>query len=95
MSKLSLKDRIYNYIKARPGQRIPSGEIQRLVVTHTKHTPANATRRLRELAEDGLLAVDYDRGHAVYWYEEPKTKQVRREEFTENGVRIYYETVRT
>lgn len=48
--------------------RIPSGEIQRLVTTHTTYTPANATRRLRELAEEGELKVDLVKGHAHYTY---------------------------
>lgn len=85
MSKRSLKDRIYAYCQARPGVRIPSGEIQRLVTEKTSYTAANATRRLRELAEDDLLQVEYIKGHAHYWYQASGTRQVR-EVVIEGGV---------
>ncbi len=78
MKKQSLKERILAYYQSRPGERVPSGEIQRLVTTKTKYTAANATRRLRELAEDGILQVDYERNHAIYWWEAPATRTVRR-----------------
>lgn len=85
MPKRSLKDRIYAYCKARPGVRIPSGEIQRLVTEKTSYTAANATRRLRELAEDGLLEVEQVKGHSHYHYKAPGVRQVR-EVVIEGGV---------
>ena len=69
MPKLTLRNRLLAYYRKRPNQRIASGDIQRIVVATTSYTPANATRRLRELAEDKLLMVDYKKGHAIYWYE--------------------------
>lgn len=93
MSRQSLKERILAYYQAHPGERIASGDIQRLVTTKTKYTAANATRRLRELAEDDILQVDYVKGHAVYWWDAPATKTVRRV-VVENGVaREIIETV--
>jgi len=93
MSRQSLKDRILSYYKARPGVRIASGDIQRLVTTKTSYTAANATRRLRELAEDGLLAVDYVKGHAHYRYDAPATKTVRRVVVTGGVAREIVETI--
>lgn len=92
---LSLKDRIFKYLEARPGVRVPSGEIQRLVAERTKYTPANATRRLRELAEDELIQVEQVKGHSHYTYTPPATRQVRRIEYTETGVREVIELVPT
>ncbi len=66
MKKLTLKDRILAYYRKNEGQWIASGEIQRIVTQSTKYTAANATRRMRELAEDNLLEVEYRKNHA--WY---------------------------
>ena len=85
MAKLTLRNRILAYYRKRPGQHIASGEIQRIVVEQTKYTPANATRRLRELAEDGLLKVEYRKSHAFYWYE-PTLYQVQSRRVVIDGV---------
>lgn len=69
--KVSLKDRLFAYHKARPGMLIPSGEMQRVVTQHTSYSAANATRRLRELAEEGELQVELIKGHAHYRYVPP------------------------
>jgi DNA-binding transcriptional ArsR family regulator len=92
MSELSLKDRIYAYCQKRPGVAIPSGEIQRLVVERTSYTPANASRRLRELAEDGLLKVEQVKGHAHYTYQ-PTVRKVRRVEVVDGVAREVFETI--
>lgn len=56
---------------------IASGEIQRLVTERTKFSPSNATRRLRELREDGLLEQKLVKGHAFYRYiPQTKTKTI-------------------
>lgn len=65
-AQMSLKERILAYYKAHPGQWIASGDIQRMVTEKTTYTAANATRRLRELAEDGELEVEYRKNHAYY-----------------------------
>lgn len=93
MAKKSLSDRLVAYFKARPGVRIASGDIQRLVTTKTSYTAANATRRLRELAEDGILTVDYIKGHAHYTYAET-TKTIRRVEVVGGVAREIVETVK-
>ena len=93
MPKRPLKDRIYAYCQARPGVRIPSGEIQRLVTEKTSYTAANATRRLRELAEDGLLSVEYVKNHAHYTYEPPASKRVRRVKIEDGKAVEYWEEI--
>lgn len=93
MKKRSLTQRLIDYFKARPDQHIASGDIQRLVTTKTTYTASNATRRLRELAEDGTLKVEYIKGHAYYWYESPKSKVVRRVEVINGVAKEIYETI--
>lgn len=62
----SLKERIYKYFLKNHTTCIASGEIQRLVMANTKHSPSNATRRLRELVTEGKLEVMYRKGFAYY-----------------------------
>ena len=91
--KLTLKERLLRYLQARPGVYVASGELQRLTVERTSYTAQNAGRRLRELAEDGIIEVDYRKGHAFYCWNPPKTRTVRRV-VIENGVaREIIETV--
>lgn len=63
---MTLKQRLYNYMLKQHTEFIPSGELQKLVMLHTSYTPSNASRRLRELENEGLLEVKYMRGHAHY-----------------------------
>lgn len=74
--KTSLRQRILSYYQRNTGVWIASGEIQRLVTNNTKFSPSNATRRLRELQNDGLLEVKYEKGHALYRYI-PHSKRVQ------------------
>lgn len=85
MPTLTLKERLLRYLQARPGVRVSSGELQRLTVERTTYTAQNAGRRLRELAEDGIVEVSYTKNHAYYTYQPPKTQQVR-EVVVEGGV---------
>jgi DNA-binding transcriptional ArsR family regulator len=62
---MTLKERLARYMRNNHGW-IASGDIQRLVSEKTSYTPSNASRRLRELAEEGVLEVQIRRGHA--WY---------------------------
>lgn len=65
MSRTSLKERLLKWLRHHPGY-IPSGELQRIVAQNTTYSPANVTRRLRELENEGLIEVKYERGHAHY-----------------------------
>lgn len=66
---MTLRDRLIRYLRNQHGF-ISSGQLQRLVVEKTSYTPANCSRRLRELAAEGILTVQIRKGHA--WY---STKQ--------------------
>lgn len=62
---MTLRDRLIRYLRNQHGW-ISSGQLQRLVVEKTSYTPANCSRRLRELAAEGILEVQIRRGHAFY-----------------------------
>lgn len=67
MSKESLKNRIVKYLSKRD-YFVASGDIQRLAMENGFYSPQNSGRRLRELAEEGFLEVEYRKGHAFYKY---------------------------
>jgi len=65
MREISLKNRIENYLKKRD-YFVASGDIQRLAQENGYYSPQNSGRRLRELHEEGILDVEYRKGHAYY-----------------------------
>jgi DNA-binding transcriptional ArsR family regulator len=65
MNHSTLKSRLLKWLRTHPGY-IPSGELQRLVAQSTKYSPQNVGRRLRELENEGLVEVKYEKGHAHY-----------------------------
>lgn len=65
--KKSLKERIVAYLQKR-NYFVASGDIQRLAMESGFYSPQNSGRRLRELAEEGLLEVEYRSNHAWYRY---------------------------
>lgn len=75
MRQESLRNRIINYLKKR-SYFVASGDIQRLALENGYYSPSNASRRLRELAEEGLLEVEYRKGHAYYKYNEENTNKI-------------------
>ena len=82
--KTSLKNRITNWLRKK-GEWVASGEIQRLVQENGYWSPQNSGRRLRELVVEGILEVEYRKGHAFYRYKQnvkvevkPKVKVVER-----------------
>jgi DNA-binding transcriptional ArsR family regulator len=64
--KKTLKARLEEYFRRNHSMFIASGDLQRLVMQKTNYTPQNVGRRLRELAEEGVLEVEYRKGHAYY-----------------------------
>jgi len=52
---------------------IASGDLQRIVIQATRYTPQNVGRRLRELENEGVLEVEYRKGHAWYRLKDPST----------------------
>lgn len=67
----SLRERIYRYISNRPGKYINGGEVERLALS-VGYKASNASRRLRELAEEGLIERDEKKnpntGTRSVWY---------------------------
>lgn len=90
--KQSLRDRILAYHQKNNGVWIASGEIQRLVTERTKFSPSNATRRLRELREDGLLEQKLVKGHAHYRYI-PQRKTVQEVVIENDVARIVHKEI--
>lgn len=82
--KSSLKNRLFNYLKNHSPEWFASGSIQRTVALKTTYTPRTVVRRLEELAEKGLIEVEYrDKHHAWYRYKEAEiTPLVDRSEET-------------
>lgn len=62
----------------------PGGDIERLVAQKTTYKASNASRRLRELREDGLLEANEVKGTVFYRYV-PQAKTISRV-VIENGV---------
>lgn len=65
MAKVSLKERLVNWLRKQDCW-VSSGQIQRVVMNTTKYTPSNVSRRLRELENESVFEVKYEKGHA--WY---------------------------
>ena len=72
--KISLKQRILNYIRRNYPNSIASGDIEKLA-QRIGRTGSNATRRLRELQTEGLINVSYEgkKHHAFYTALAPKS----------------------
>lgn len=66
MNNLTLKARLVRWFQNRPTEVWPKGEMERMVAATTTYTPDNCGRRLRELAEEGILKVEMKKGHAHY-----------------------------
>lgn len=66
IDNMTLKERLLAYMLKNHTLWVSSGEIQRLVMEKTSYTPSNASRRLRELQNEGKLEVQIKRGHAHY-----------------------------
>lgn len=76
--RISLRERLLAYIN-KLEVPVASGELQRIVMLHTTYTPRTTVRRLEELAEEGLISVEYRKGHA--WYLKKLSTQTAEEWF--------------
>lgn len=74
---MSLRSRIHSYYKKHPGDWISGGAIERLVAEKTTYKASNASRRLRELREDGLLLSKEVKGTVFYCYLPPEQEVER------------------
>jgi len=80
-NRLSLKERLATFLRKYHSQQfISSGELQRIVAEKTKYTPQNCGRRLRELENEGVVEVRYEKNHAYYRYriQESVAEKLRR-----------------
>lgn len=68
MKKQSLKDRIEKYLQSRPGVKVNGGEIERLALS-VGYKASNASRRCRELFNEGKIKRQEIKGSVWYWYE--------------------------
>lgn len=67
MTELSLKQRIERYVK-KSNRPVSGGEIERLVSENTNYKPSNASRRCRELVDEGVLKANYREGTVFYMW---------------------------
>jgi hypothetical protein len=74
MTELSLKQRLAKWFVNNPGWHA-SGDVQRMVMAKTSYAPANVSRRLRELENEGELEVRYEKNHAHYRHREQVTQE--------------------
>src|SRR5438309_2367885 len=69
MTRLSLKERLGTFLRKHYSQQfISSGELQRIVAEKSQYTPQNVGRRLRELENEEVVEVRYQKNHAYYRY---------------------------
>lgn len=80
MKKESLKTRLINYLQKK-NDWVASGLLQELAQQNGYWSPQNTGRRLRELENEGIIEVEYRKGHAWYRHrqglsikEKPKPK---------------------
>ena len=95
----TLKQKLVAHLEANGGWHA-SGSLQRLEWRNDKdgtvYTAANVSRRCRELAEDGKIAVEQRKGHAHYaaLSTPPQRKPRTTIEFVEvDGVRVAREVL--
>ena len=63
---MSLRNRILNYLKNQHPKEINGGEIERLAQLNG-YKASNASRRCRELANEGLISrIPNEKGHVEY-----------------------------
>jgi len=77
MNKQSLKNRLASYFKRNAGLWIASGDLQRVVAEKTTYTPQNVGRRLRELENEGVVEVRYEKNHAYYRFKTSESLEAR------------------
>ncbi len=89
---MSLRERILSYYRKNAGVWISGGEVERLVALNTTYKASNASRRLRELREDGLLEAKEVNKTVFYCYV-PQEQVVSRVEIQDGVAREIRETV--
>lgn len=66
--KKSLRERIIQYLKNRPGVKVNGMELEKLALS-VGYKASNASRRCRELKVENLIKGEEIKGSVWYWYE--------------------------
>lgn len=73
---MSLKDKIFQYLKDQSPRIVHKGEIGKLAVLEWGYENENAGRRCRELATAGLIKrIENEKGEVMYQYLAPEKKK--------------------
>lgn len=72
--EISLKQRIYDYLKKNEGVRINGGEIERLAMEYG-YKASHGDRRARDLRKEGSIQSKVIDGSVWFWVE-PQLKQL-------------------
>lgn len=85
--KFSLRDRIKAFFKRNPDTFINGGDIEKLA-QEAGYKSSNASRRLRELENEGILLREIRKGKGVasVWYRLSPTKYKTIEFHTDNKI---------
>jgi len=70
MKHPSLRNRLLAYMQRHHTEWIPGATLERLVVARTDYKASNASRRLRELAEEGFLEERKVKGFVQYRFKD-------------------------
>lgn len=77
MKPESLSERIRKYVRRQWPNKVNGGTLERLALDNN-YKASNASRRARELAEDGTLEVSYsEKGFAEYKYKPSEHEQLK------------------
>ena len=76
----SLKNYIYQHLKAHAGEWVHKGVLGRLAILEWGYENENMGRRCRDLVKEGLIEVDYQKGCAVYRWIPPVPKSAPEKE---------------
>lgn len=77
--KISLTDRIYNYLVKYSPKKFNGGEIERLALS-VGYKASNASRRCREMDVKGRIRSEMKGGSVWYWVEKEDTLQAKLDE---------------
>jgi Zn-finger nucleic acid-binding protein len=93
MKRPSLRERILSYYRKNAGVWISGGHLEKVVTANTTYKASTASRRARELHEDGLLERKEIKGTVFYRYF-PQTKTVEKVIVEGNMARVVHTTIR-
>lgn len=80
---MNLEDRLIRWLKKRPGEFIAKERIIEVVKSNSTFSSDYISRKLRLMAEEGLIKVEYfgKSNHAHYAFMGGKTREELNEEF--------------